>query len=208
MLPWDPGGVKHNSSNYFTSVWRQPVQCEIPEPCQRQEDTSDLQFSANLACKWLIIFVAMDWHHDIYLLNLIAVKLQCMTMNLNSSSSVHRQWCNHSMMEMVRSLGSCQGSVQVVISTWANCLLNHVRSLSQRRSTTSNFNGSPVVAAWGQAAFQVVGNVTDRPLQGGCKVGQAMEKRWNYKRARTRTREGIEQEQTQHVLPLSKNLLL
>ena len=32
MLPWDPGGVKRDSLNYFTSVWRQPVQREVLEP--------------------------------------------------------------------------------------------------------------------------------------------------------------------------------
>ena len=152
------------------------MQCEIPEPCQRQEDTSDLQFSANLACKWLIIFVAMDWHHDIYLLNLIAVKLQCKTMNLSSSSSVHRQWCNHSMIEMVRSLGSCQGSVEVVISTGANCSLNHVKIAKPKTKHYFKFQWEPggcgLRASRISSGGECHGQASPGRLQGGPGYGK------------------------------------
>ena len=43
--------------------------------CHRQETTSVLQLSViSVACKPLIIWVAMDWQQDLYFINLIAVK--------------------------------------------------------------------------------------------------------------------------------------
>jgi len=87
--------------------------------CELQENIDDLQLGAIYRCKWFIISVALDWQCEL-LINQVSAKLQCkMAHDLSSSNSIRRQWCNHSVIEMVMSLGSCQGSVPVVISVGA-----------------------------------------------------------------------------------------
>ena len=84
-----------------------------------KKNIDDLQLGATYSCKWFIISAALDWQCEL-LINQVSAKLQCkMTHDLSSSNSIRRQWCNHSVIEMVMSLGSCQGSVPVVISVGA-----------------------------------------------------------------------------------------
>ncbi|RLN16001.1 hypothetical protein C2845_PM02G32900 [Panicum miliaceum] len=159
-------GMGDSRVEMFPQVDFYSVELHDSNQCQRQKNTSDLQLGSTYARKPLIIFVAMDWEHDKYLINLIGAKLQCkMTKNLSNSSSAHLRWCNNSIMEMVRPLRSYRGSVQVVISTGAQAAWSDLFADSHRRSTISNFYGIPVVAACGQATFQAVGNVMDRPSQ-------------------------------------------
>jgi len=55
----------------------------------------------------------------------------------------HRQWCNYSMIEIVRSLWSCQRSVQTVISTRANCSLNNVKIAQPKTKHYFKFQWAP-----------------------------------------------------------------
>jgi len=84
-----------------------------------KKNIDDLRLGATYSCKWFIISAALDWQCEL-LINQVSAKLQCkMTHDLSSSNSIRRQWCNHSVIEMVMSLGNCQGSVPVVISVGA-----------------------------------------------------------------------------------------
>jgi len=149
------------------------VELHDSDQCHRQENTSDLQLSAIFACKPLIIFVAMNWQHGAYLINLIAMKQQSLII---FNSSVHRRWCHHSRREMW-SLWSCQGSVQAAISAGAQAAWYElIAELCHDRPTKGDTLLQISMGPWwlrlgGKPHFKRWGMSRTGPLRSGCQVG-------------------------------------
>jgi len=183
------------------------VELHDSDQCHRQENTSDLQLSAIFACKPLIIFVAMNWQHDAYFINLIAMKQQYLII---FSSSVHRRWCHHSRREMW-SLWSCQGSVQAAISVgaqaaWCELIAEQCHDRPTKGDTLLQISMGPWwLRLEGKPHFKRWGMSRTGPLRSGCQVGPG---RGTAKDTKAEDHDGNGIEQQNEIFFLLKTALL